>query len=354
MSRSGSRWGRFGREGRSAPLWVGRAVRGRLGVAAIVAAGAGSLAFAAVLTVRGLSDPTATPAGALGRSTVVFDAAVLVLREGLQAILVLAAITASFRGANAALRRPVAGGAGLALLATVATWFAAVAVLSAVNAPELEVQAATGLLAVLVLLVVMNWFLHRVYWTGWISHHTERKRRLLGSAGRGALVGFVLLGFSAVYREGFEVVLFLKSLRLRAGSQAVLEGVGLGLVFTAAVGALTFLLNVRLPYRRMLIATGVLLGFVLVVMVGESAQELQLAGWLSSTPIQVGFPAWLGTWFALFPTVETLAAQAFAVVLVLGSYVLAEHLLVRAPRRRGQAAARIAREPPLPAESTAR
>src|SRR5262245_39546544 len=217
--------------------------------------------MAAAVTARGLGDPSAAEPGSLSGTTVVFDAALLVLREGLEAILVLAAITASFRGANAALRRPVSVGAGLALLATVATWFVAVSVLSAVNAPELDVHAATGLLAVIVLLVVMNWFLHRVYWTGWISHHTARQRRLLATSGRHALLGFVLLGLTAVYREGFEVVLFLQNLRLQAGTTLVLEGVGLGLLFTVAVGALTFVLNVHLPYKRMLIATGILLAF---------------------------------------------------------------------------------------------
>ncbi|HEY1368080.1 MAG TPA: FTR1 family protein [Gaiellaceae bacterium] len=311
--------------------------RRRIGTAAALVAGAASLAAAAAVTAHGLSDPSAAAPGTLGRTTVVFDSAVLVLREGLEAILVLAAITASFRGANAALRKPVAAGAGLALLATVATWFVAVCVLSAVNAPELDVQAATGLLAVVVLLVVMNWFLHRVYWTGWISHHTARRRRLLSTNGGRALVGFVLLGLTAVYREGFEVVLFLQNLRLQAGTALVLEGVGLGLLFTLAVGALTFVLNVHLPYRRMLIATGVLLAFVLLVMVGESAQELQLAGWIGTTSIGVGFPAWVGTWLALFPTVETLVAQGLALVVVVGSYFVAERLRVRTPPQVGTA-----------------
>ena len=49
------------------------------------------------------------------------------------------------------------------------TWFAAIAVIGAVGGPGLEIQAATGLLAVVVLLVVMNWFFHNIYWTGWIS-----------------------------------------------------------------------------------------------------------------------------------------------------------------------------------------
>jgi high-affinity iron transporter len=90
----------------------------------------------------------------------------------------------------------------------------------------------------------------------------------------------------------------------------------------------------------MLVATGILLGFVLVVMVGEGVQEMQLAGWLPVTSVAVAIPGWMGTWFALFPTVETLAAQLLAAAFVIGSYYLAEYVRVRRPRRRGRAPAR--------------
>ena len=82
----------------------------------------------------------------------------------------------------------------------------------------------------------------------------------------------------------------------------------------------------------MLVATGVLLGFVLLVMVGESVQELQLAGWLPATSIGVGFPGFVGLWFATFPTVEGLTAQLAAAGLVIGSYLVAERS--RHPGRR--------------------
>ena len=82
----------------------------------------------------------------------------------------------------------------------------------------------------------------------------------------------------------------------------------------------------------MLVATGILLGLVLLVMVGESVQELQLAGWLPTHAAGVAFPGWLGLWFALFPTVEGLVAQALAAGLVVGSYVLAERMRDRRPR----------------------
>jgi high-affinity iron transporter len=303
----------------------------------------GALALVGVLgwqamAQSGVPDPTARH---LTPQAVVLDSSILVLREGLEAILVLAALAASMLGVNQERRRPLAAGAALALLASLLTWFAVVAMIRLVDAPELDVQAVTGLLAVAVLVVIMNWFFHRVYWTGWIGHHHGRKRRLLaeGAAGRQVFLGLALLGFTAVYREGFEVVLFLQNLRLQAGDMAVAEGVLIALVLLAAAAYLTMAAHHKLPYKRMLVLTGVMLGTVFVVMVGESAQELQQAGWLSTTPLPIPIPDWTGVWFALFPNLEGLAAQVAAAVVVIGSYYAAEYLLVKRPRAKGLRAA---------------
>ncbi len=293
------------------------------------------------ITASGNPDPTVSH---LNHNAAILDTGILVFREGLECILVLAAITASMLGSNQSYRRPIAAGAGLGLLATIATWFVAIAVLSQINAPALAIQAATGLLAIVVLLVIMNWFFHKIYWTSWISFHNRRKKSLMKSAAEGerarTIWGLVLLGLTAMYREGFEVVLFLQSIRLQVGSTTVLEGVGIGLVLTAIVGALTFFAHHRLPYKKMLILTGVMLGAVLVVMVGEEAQEMQLAGWLTTTNLALPIPDWMGLWFAVFANVEGLVAQALAAVFVIGSYYLAEYLKVRRPRKQGETPAR--------------
>ena len=292
---------------------------------------AGALAVAAILVLQvlrtgGLPDPTGH--GDFGAR--VLDIAVLVFREGLECILVLSAITANMIGPRRALQRPVAAGATVAFLATLATWAIAVRIVDSLtdNMPALDVQAATGLLAILVLLLVMNWFFHKVYWAGWISLHSRRKQSLLKEAASPArlLWGLGLLGFSSMYREGFEVVLFLQSYRLKLGATPVFYGVSLGLALTTIVGMLTFVAHRRLPYRKMLVFTGVMLGLVLLVMVGEQAQEMQLARWLPTTPIaslQHVIPNWMGLWFAVFPTVETLAAQVIAAAIVVGSFFLA-------------------------------
>jgi len=300
----------------------------------------------------GTPDPS-DPATHMSRTSAIVDSAVLVFREGLECILVLAAITASLRGGNTGYRRPITAGALLGLAASVATWFLAVWVIGMFGNGGLDVQAATGIPAIIVLLLVMNWFFHKVYWTGWISSHNKRRRSLMSSAGesgmKATLLGFGVLGFTSVYREGFEIVVFLQGLRETFGASVVLEGVTLGLLFTAAVGVLTFVLHQRLPYKRLLIITGVLLVAVLWVMVGEQVYEMQQAGWIGTTEIAwMHLPGWLGTWFSIFPNVEAWAAQIVAVGVVVGSYVGVQYVRVWRPRRQHRPAARLADAPPSP------
>ena len=290
----------------------------------------------------GTTDPTDLPPGQrLSHATVVIDSAILVFREGLETILVLAAVMASFLGANRVYRRPVAAGGGLAVLAGIATWFAVVWLIGQFHGGEFDVQAATGLPALVVLLIVMNWFFHRVYWTGWISGHHKRRRSLLAADPqtnmRRMLLGLALLGFTSVYRECFEIVIFLQNLRQLYGASVVLEGVVIGCLFTAATGVLTFALHQRLPYRRLLIITGVMLLFVLVVSVGEEVNEMQLAGWIGTTTVGgLHLPGWMGTWFSLFNNWETFIGQGIALLVVVGSYVAAQYLRSWRPRRRGE------------------
>jgi high-affinity iron transporter len=112
----------------------------------------------------------------------------------------------------------------------------------------------------------------------------------------------------------------------------VLEGVALGLLGTAAVGVITFFLERRLPYKKMLIVTGVMIGFVLIVMTGTTVRTMQGVGWVPITSLDVQFPYWMGLWFGIFPTVETIVAQVAAAAFVVGSYFLAERM--RKPGRR--------------------
>ncbi len=307
-----------------------------------------------VVLDQNLDDAQATLGDGASEATVVTNAAVLVFREGLEAVLILAALTASLRGAAARRKRPIFIGAFFGLIASAITWLIATFVLDQFSQYGEKLEAIVGLVAIAVLLLVMNWFFHKVYWTSWIAGFNAKKRNLMAEEDSGARVGFWsaqvfgfgMLGLTSVYREGFETVLFVQSLQLSAGTATVLKGVGLGLLLVGLVAVITFKLESKLPYKRMLWVTGILLGVILTILVGQTARTFQGIGWLSIHPIDVDLPYWAGTWLGVFPSWETMVAQTIAAAFVIGSYYAAEWVKIKKPRRdaakRREAAAKAA------------
>ncbi|MDO9356969.1 MAG: FTR1 family protein, partial [Solirubrobacteraceae bacterium] len=233
-----------------------------------------------VVLDKNLADAKATLGDGASEATVVTNAAVLVFREGLEAVLILAAITASLRGAAARRKRPIFVGAFFGLIASAITWVIATFVLEQFSQYGEKLEAIVGLVAIGVLLLVMNWFFHKVYWTSWIAGFNAKKRNLMAEEESGARVGFWsaqvfgfgMLGLTSVYREGFETVLFVQSLQLSAGTATVLKGVGLGLFLVGLVAIVTFKLQTKLPYKRMLWVTGIMLGVILTILVGQTTR----------------------------------------------------------------------------------
>ncbi|QYR21193.1 FTR1 family protein [Paenibacillus sp. sptzw28] len=234
------------------------------------------------ITADGAPDPSKSN---LTPTAATLDTAILIFREGLEAILVLMAITAGLIRSKRDSWKPIFVGSGISVL---------------------------------------------------ISLHNRKRRQITDSPNDATAVSsywsLVVIGLTSVYREGFEIVLFLQNLRLHAGNHVILIGASIGLFFTAIVGVLTFVAHQKLPYKKMLILTGVMLTVVLFVMVGETVQEMQLAGWVPTTTIHVNIPAWAGVWFCIFPTVETLASQYVAMMFVIGSYAYLQYVRVWRPR----------------------
>ncbi len=286
----------------------------------------------------------------ISRATIVANAAIIVFREGLEAVLILAAITASFVGAKRHLRRPVLLGALAGLAVTAVTWVLAELILHSLDTGGLELQAITGLIAIGVLLLVTNWFFHRVYWSEWISRFNRRRRVVerwstFGFVS-GQALGLALLGLSSVYREGLETVLFLQALETSAGAGATVLGAGIGLAATMIVGALTFKMQRRLPFKRMLVVTGALIALVLAVMVGTTVHNLQAIGWVSTTPTPFPISNSWSMWLGIYPTWQGLAAQTCALVFVVGSYIAAREIRVKRPQRRARAGIKALASPP--------
>lgn len=281
---------------------------------------------------------TTLNAGSPPTGAVIFNSATIVFREGLEAVLIFSAVMASMVGAYASYRRPLIVGALLAFLVTALTWVVFHFVLGSLRMYGEKLEAVVSLIAIGVLILVLNWFFHNTYWSRWIQGIHGKKRSIMGMAA-GQTVSFILLGFTSVYREGFETTLFLQAIVLDAGTLVVLEGVALGLLFTAAVGLLIFALQKKLPHKRLLILTGVLISVVLVTMVGTTVHTLQAVGWMPITPVENFMPPyWAGQWLGIFPTWEGLILQLIAAIFVIGSYFAAEQLKHRERRHRMEAA----------------
>ena len=272
-------------------------------------------------------------------TAVAVNSGIVVFREGLEALLIIAALSAGFVTAGGRWRRPVIVGAIVALPATLLTWALSSAILTSFVGYGLQLQAVLDVAALAVLAVMLAWFFQKFCWTRFAAREQARHRRILDRAPRGALLlgpslGLAAVGFTVIYREGFETVLYLQALREQAGGGAVVEGVLLGAAFTAAIAVLMLRLRRRLPYRRVVVATATLIGILAVVMTGQTVRALQAVGWVAITPVHIDLPVWAGQWFGIYPSVQTLLAQLVCAIAIPLAAVLSERLRTRRLQRR--------------------
>jgi high-affinity iron transporter len=272
-------------------------------------------------------------------AAIAMNAGIIVFREGLEVVVILASLMSSLKSVDERrYRKPMWLGALLALLATALTWLLAHELLRSLARYGEKLEAVVSIIAIAVLLVIMNWFFHKTYWTNWLAKFHAQKRRLLNEE-TGLFLGLIALGFTSVYREGFEIVLFLQALVLEGGVPTVLMGVIGSSIAVFLVGVIVFRLQKSLPYMKILVVTGIMIGAVLMQIVGGTVHVMQVVGWLPIHVIQgLDLPYWLGTWFGVYPTWEGVTLQAAAAGFVVGSYYLAEGM-------RKQRLASISREP---------
>jgi high-affinity iron transporter len=275
----------------------------------------------------------------LSPATVIYTVLAISAREGLEAVVVLAALLAGMRGLeHRYTRRRIATGAWLALAATALTFWISRTVIQSLSRYGEKLESVISVLAVLVLLMVTNWVFHKVYWVGWNAK--LRKLSKSGEAGtesRLEWLSLVMVGFLTIYREGFETTLFLQSLILESGMKWVLVGVACGAVMVAAAGVLIFVIGARLPYRKLLVFTGLLVVTILVTFLGSTVRLFQTVGWLPIHPIPgLHLPSWAGFWLGFYPSVEGIAIPLLGFAYVIGAWLFVK---IQAARRGGRAMA---------------
>jgi high-affinity iron transporter len=264
----------------------------------------------------------------------------ILFREGIEAVLLIAILLGSLSAGSAQnYKRPLGWGVAAAVGATAITWLLATLVIDIAPVNREVLEAVTALLAVIVLVAVSFWLVSRL-------EHRRRQEfmraRVASAMAAGTTVAFVGLGFTAVYREGFETVLFYQALSLFA------EGLDLWVVLGAvtaavALGAAGYAIlkaGKQLPLKPMLVTGASILLLLSVAFAGNAVRSLQSADIVQATPVSSPrLPVFLAELTGIHPTREGIALQiAMLLVFVLGAaYVFAWQPARR--RRRQQTAA---------------
>jgi len=234
------------------------------------------------------------------------NSALIIVREGLEATLVLAAILAMLKvmGATDAVRYIHLGWI-LALFAGGLTWLATQTVLTFSGQNRESMEGFISVFAAVALFYVGYWLHTKSEAKRWQAFIRGKVENVLSGK---KLLGLIGISFFAVYREAFEVVLFYQALWLQNenGHHLILSGfiAGLALLVVLTFGILKLGLNVPLKY--FFGATGTLLYIVAFIFAGNGIKELQAAGWVSTTPLKFPPQAPL---LGIYPTLETVAAQ---------------------------------------------
>jgi high-affinity iron transporter len=235
------------------------------------------------------------------------NSALIILREGLEAALILAAIIAILRVMGAAHAvRYIHFGWILALFAGVATWLAAQTVLTFSGQHRESMEGFISIFAAAALFYIGYWLHTRNEARRWQAFIQERVQSVLTSK---SILGLVGISFFAVYREAFEVVLFYQALWLQNENShnAILAGFGAGVVAMLGATFVIFKLGLRMPLKYFFGITGTLLYIMAFIFAGTGINQLQAAGWVPATPLD--FPPAVPL-LGIYPTMETLAVQS--------------------------------------------
>ncbi|MBA3346580.1 MAG: FTR1 family protein [Gemmatimonadales bacterium] len=304
-----------------------------------IAGGASPAGLAALSTrlATGLERAERTLSDGLSPLNLFIQSFVIMLREGLEAILIVGALMTFLVKTGAGhRRRDVNIGVGAAVVASLLTALALETIFRITPASQEALEGVTMILATVVLFYVSYWLLSKMEVVKW-NHFVKSK--VQHAVTSGSALALASAAFLAVYREGFETVLFYKALFLAGGTSggtmSVVAGMLVGSVVLVGVYLGIHRFGVRLPLKPFFGFTSAFLYFMAFVFAGNGVAELQEGGVVSTTIVSWAprLPS-----LGIYPTIESLAVQGVLVLLLLVALVWTFAI---GPRRQRRAAVRV-------------
>ena len=265
----------------------------------------------AIEQLLGQAEAALAPEAASEISTFIGAFAIL-LREGLEALLVVIAMIAFLRKAERSEALPyVHGGWVAALFAGGVTWAVATYVIGISGASREITEGFGSLLAALILLSVGIWMHGKAQAEEWRRYIAEKMQ---GALSRGSAWFLFSLAFIVVYREVFETILFYAALWTPDNGGTILAGALSAIALLAVIAWAMLAWSRKLPITEFFRYSAILIAVLAVVLAGKGIGALQEAGMVGITPLSfVPRQPMLG----LFPTLEAVAAQLLTLAAVL-------------------------------------
>ena len=310
----------------------------------------------AIIELRRLIDDSErklTSTGVGAPTVVAGQSFLIIFREGLEAVLLLSALLGYLEAAKAShYRRPVVMGMGAALAASVVMFFLLRLVIDHLPFGREVLEAITAIAATVVLFYVSFWLIARLEQRRWLEF---LRSRVWSAVSVGSTAALVMVGFTAVFREGFETALMYQAL-VSFGTGLVgwiLLGLGAGLAALAVVSYGIFKLGRKLPIKKFLSWAVVLLMATSVAFLGNAVRSLQEADVIGLTALR-GWPKapiFLSQAFGYWPSLQTILSQAvLASIYLAGAFYM---FVLRKPAGKPPAKTPAAPPPSEPASDAA-
>lgn len=261
-----------------------------------------------------------------------FGCFTIILREGLEAILIVGAIIAYLiKTGNKKQTKAVYIGAALAIVASALLALLLYSIsLGGISTavPQEIIEGATALIAVAVLIYVSNWMISKAEsdaWTNYISG------KVSSSSTKGNVFALAFTSFLAVFREGAEVILFYQPLVSSAkeipnGWFAVFGGMGVGLLAVVLVFILIRVFSVKIPLKPFFIATSIFMALMSIVFLGAGIWELFIDGGIWPAGMIKGIESWAENevlnFFGIYPTWLTIIPQIVLTIITVVTFIL--------------------------------
>lgn len=246
----------------------------------------------------------------------------ILLREGLEAFLIILVILGVLNSVNATESvKYVHGGWMVALLIGIASWFFAESLLSMSSLQRELMEGIGALIAVGLLLYIGFWLHDKTHASQWKQFVEGKIHGLVDQNNRW---GLAVLSFIVVFREAFESVIFLSSISIKSGSgnSGILFGSTSAILAIIILGVILIKFSTKLPIRSLFKYSSIVMAVLAFILVGKGMHEFQEAGYLgiSSLPLHLDLPT-----LGLYPTLQTIMAQFLITGIIVGLWMYSNH-----------------------------